>query len=303
MIGTSVKTRSGKHRAAGRPPKPANTAANMPAVSLVVPAFNEERRLPPTLEQIEAYAAEWSRAHAGEGPWEVLVADDGSADGTPAIVERHAATWPPAAGTLHLLRLPHRGKGYAVREGMLAARGRWLVLTDADLSAPIADTQRLIEALRAGADIAIGSRDPALGGRRLDEPRSRRISAHVFNALTQLIAVRGITDTQCGFKAFRRSAARQLFTRQRIMGLAFDVELLYLARRLGYRIAQVPITWRYQSGSRIRPGVDALHMAGDLVRLRALDALGAYDLATAGPPSLAPQATTLISALDGGRAK
>jgi dolichyl-phosphate beta-glucosyltransferase len=296
-------TQANKHRGARRSQKLTVSAANIPSVSLVVPAFNEEQRLPPTLRQIEAYAAQWFRAHAGEGPWEVLVADDGSVDRTPDIVRRHAATWSPDAGTLHLLRLTHRGKGYAVREGMLAARGRWLVLTDADLSAPIADTQLLLEALRAGADVAIGSRDPARGGRRLDEPRARRVSSRVFNILTQCIALRGITDTQCGFKAFWRSAARQLFTRQRVMGLAFDVELLYLARRLGYQIAEVPITWRYQSGTRIRPVVDALRMAGDLVRLRALDALDAYDLATAEIPLLAPPSTELISALDGGSAQ
>lgn len=275
------------------------TAARRPSISLVVPAFNEEHRISPTLECIEQYAVDWARRHREGGPWEVLVADDGSADRTPECVKRYAARWAPEAGTLHLLRLPHRGKGYAVREGMLAARGRYLVLTDADLSAPIEDTELLLRALQSGADVAIGSRSPALGGERLDEPYSRLFSSRIFNSMAQLIAVPGIADTQCGFKAFRHEIARQLFSRQRIMGLAFDVELLYLSRTLGYQIAEVPIRWRYKPGSRIHTGAAGFRMAGDLLRLRLLDVLGAYDMPSNALAKL-PQADDYSAALEGG---
>ncbi len=229
---------------------------NEPAVSLVIPAYNEERRLPDTLPQVLGFL--------GEQPfsWETLVADDGSADGTAEIVRGFARQEP----RLRLLSLEHGGKGYAVRHGMQAARGRFCFLCDADLSVPISDLPRFLPALEE-AEVAIASRE-APGAARYQEPAYRHLMGRVYNLMVRLLLLPGIQDTQCGFKGFRREAVGPLFSRQGMGGWGFDVELLYRARRLGYRIVEVPVHWTYGRHSRVHPLRDSWRMARDLLRVR-----------------------------------
>lgn len=227
-----------------------------PIISLVIPAYNEERRLPQTLPRVVDYFQKQ------DTPWEVIIADDGSTDSTVAIVAEHSRAEP----RLRLLRLAHGGKGHAVRAGMEAAAGRFCFVSDADLSVPIADLPRFLPAL-AEAEVAIASRE-APGAVRYAEPAYRHLMGRVYNWLVRLVLLPGIQDTQCGFKGFRRDVVQPLFSRQGMEGWGFDVELLYLARQLGYRIVEVPVHWTYGQNSRIHPLRDAWHMGRDLLRVR-----------------------------------
>jgi glycosyltransferase involved in cell wall biosynthesis len=247
-----------------------------PALSVVVPAYNEEMRLPNTLARIFAYL--------DQQPYrsEVIVADDGSTDGTAGLAERLAA----ARANLRLLRLDHRGKGFTVRAGALAARGEYVLLCDADLAVPIEEWERLRSFLAGGYDVAIGSRE-GLGARREGEPWYRHVMGRVFNLIVRVVAVGGIQDTQCGFKALRREVAHDLFGRVRIYGenaprvqgaavTAYDVELLYLARRRGYRIAEVPVPWRYGTETKVSPLRDSWRNLLDVLRVRWYALRGMY---------------------------
>jgi glycosyltransferase involved in cell wall biosynthesis len=228
-----------------------------PALSLVIPAYNEQARLPFTLSQIEAFVC---RAHID---CEVLVVDNGSYDSTSAVVLQAAATF----RGLRLLRTDRRGKGYAVRTGVLAAHGDVVIFADADLSWSVEDLPRFMAMVDEPTPVVIGSREGA-GARRLDEPVYRHLMGRVFNRVVQSLAVPGIEDSQCGFKAFRADAARAIFTRQRIDGFGFDVEVLYLARRLGYGIRVVPLRWEHKENSRVAPVRDTLTMFSDVLRVR-----------------------------------
>jgi dolichyl-phosphate beta-glucosyltransferase len=247
-----------------------------PLLSVVVPAYNEEQRLPDTLAQILAYLSQQPYRS------EVIVADDGSADGTAALIERMTAQQPG----LRLLRLDHRGKGFAVRAGALAAKGEYVLLCDADLAVPIEEWERLRHALTNGCDVAIGSRE-GLGARRMGEPWYRHLMGRVFNLIVQVVAVGGIQDTQCGFKALRQVAAADLFRRVRIYGedaprvqgaavTAYDVELLFLARGRGYRIAEVPVPWRYGTETKVSPLRDSWRNLRDVVSVRWYALRGMY---------------------------
>jgi dolichyl-phosphate beta-glucosyltransferase len=216
-----------------------------PDLSLVVPAFNEEKRLPVSLARI----ADWlgSRTPAISG--EVLVVDDGSSDRTAAVAEKTAAGLGLA---FRVIRLPeNRGKGAAVRAGVLEARGAHVLVTDADLSTPIEEVDKL---LAAGAPVAIGSRgvDATLVKQR--QSLFRVASGRLFNLLVRVLAVSGIRDTQCGFKLFRADAAREVFSRAVVDRFAFDVEALLLARKLGYAIAEVPVLWFNSPDTRVGLG-------------------------------------------------
>lgn len=232
-------------------------AAAKPFLSLVIPAYNEAARLPLTLPMVMEFAA------AQPYPVEVLLVDNASSDRTREIAEEIAATAPG----LRVLHEQIRGKGAAVRAGALAAAGDWIFFADADLSMPVAEVERFLPDRTGDADVAIASRE-ALGAVRYDEPELRHLMGRVFNLWVRLLAVPGIADTQCGFKCFRRSAARDLFARQTVTDWTFDVELLFLARRRGYRIVEVPIHWTYKSNSRVNPLRDALQMAGGVLRIR-----------------------------------
>jgi dolichyl-phosphate beta-glucosyltransferase len=233
-------------------------------LSVVIPAYNEASRLPATLERVLAYLDQQSLR------FEVLAVDDGSSDGTAEQVETLVA----ADQRLRLLREPHRGKGAAVKAGALAARGAVVLFCDADLCHPVEDLTRLPGYLDR-AEVAIASRE-GKGAERLDEPTYRHLMGRCFNLLVRLLAVRGIQDTQCGLKCFTRAAARELFPRQTIDGFGFDVEILYLARRRGFRIVEVPITWRSVPSSRVDPIRDTLRMVTDVLRVRWNDLRGCY---------------------------
>ena len=239
-----------------------------PQLSVVVPAYNESGRIGATLDAIVAYLA----AEGVDG--EVVVVDDGSADGTADVVARYADAHPA-------VRLEsyggNRGKGYAVRHGVLASRGAEVLFCDADGSTPMSEAAKVLAPLRAGdADVAIGSRELPESDLARPQPSYRRLMGWVFRWLVRLIVVRGFRDTQCGFKAFRREAAAAVFERQTLDGFAFDVELLFIARRLGYRVVEVPVRWLDSPDSRVRPGRDSLRMLLDLIRIRLRALRGAY---------------------------
>jgi len=228
-----------------------------PFLSLVIPAFNEERRLPETLRQVRDFAAAQSR------PLEVLLVDNASGDRTADLARTAAAEMP----YLRLLSEPQRGKGAAVRTGALAAAGDYVFFADADLSMSLEEVPRFLPPLLQGADLAIASREAA-GAVRYDEPILRHLMGRAFNLLVRMTTLPGIHDTQCGFKCLTREAAQELFRAQRIADWTFDVELLVLARRRGYRVVEVPIHWRYQPNSRVNPLRDSWRMLGGLCRVR-----------------------------------
>jgi len=211
----------------------------MPDITVVIPAFNEEHRLPATLRDTVAYFA------GRDERVEIIAVDDGSDDGTARVI----AEWSDRYAQIRSIRLPeNRGKGAAVRTGVLAATGAQVLFTDADGATPIEELARLREALADGADIAIGSR--ALRGRQVtvDAKWHRRLIGRVFHRMVETIAVTGFADTQCGFKLFRAEVAHDLFSAQRVDGFGFDVEILLAAKERGYRIDEVPVNWTHQTG-------------------------------------------------------
>lgn len=225
-----------------------------PWLSVVIPAYNEERRLPFTLGAILANLRGRLR------PFEIVVADDGSVDGTAALA---AAAGPE----VRALRLPHGGKGSAVRAGVLASSGELVLVTDADLSTPIEELDRLLAALDR-CDVAIGSRNVAGARVAVRQGADRRLMGRVFNLLVRALLLPGLRDTQCGVKLFRREVAHAVFERCRSDGFAFDVEALWLARRLGYRVAEVAVEWRNSPDSRVRPLVDVPRMFWELLTIK-----------------------------------
>lgn len=228
-----------------------------PFLSIIVPAYNEEVRISDTLEQIADFLT------TRDYPWEVVVADDGSFDGTAALVRQFADRYPQ----IRLLTLEHRGKGWAVRQGMLASTGEYRFICDADLSMPIEQVERFLPPQVEGVDIIIGSREMS-DSRRIGEPARRHLMGRFYNWLIQLLAIKGIKDTQCGFKCFRGAIAEPLFQRQTLDGFAFDVELLFLARRSGLTMREIGIDWRYRGHSKVRAFQDSLIMTGDLLKIR-----------------------------------
>jgi dolichyl-phosphate beta-glucosyltransferase len=236
-----------------------------PALSVVIPAYNEAARISATLATIARYLA------ASDDSWEIRVVDDGSSDETAALVAAFVGDEP----RIVLQREPHRGKGGAVRAGMLAAQGQRRVLCDADLSVPIEELTKLLARVPAHADIAIGCRE-STGARRIGEPRRRHVMGRAFNALVRCTVLPDLQDTQCGFKLLTASAATAIFERVTVDGWAFDVEALLVARHLGIRVEVVPITWRYERESRVLAIRDAPRMMRDLWRILLKAARGDY---------------------------
>ena len=226
-------------------------------LSVVIPAYNEATRLPETLAAINEYLA------ARPYTWEVIVADDGSEDDTAEVVREFGKIHP--GFVVHTF--PHRGKGGAVKRGMIEAVGAYRFLCDADLSMPIGLLDRLLPPSAPAVDIVIGSRE-AEGANRIGEPRGRWLMGRVFNSFTRLLAVPGIRDTQCGFKVLRGEAADYLFRSQTLDGFAFDAEILLLARKRGFTVAEVGIDWYYRSESKVRPFRDGWRTLRDLVLIR-----------------------------------
>jgi dolichyl-phosphate beta-glucosyltransferase len=235
-----------------------------PALSVVIPAYNEAQRLPRSLERLRSFL------DARGARYEILVADDGSRDGTAAAAAR------AGADAVRVLEGgTNRGKGHAVRRGMLAATGQRRLMTDADLSTPIEELQRLEAALDAGADVAIGSR--AVAGARVEVRQGafRESAGRAFNRLVRALLLPGILDTQCGFKLWTGPAAVRAFTPLRLDGFSFDVEALYVARRAGLRIAEVPVVWRNDAASRVS-GLGGMRAFLDLATIRLNAARGRY---------------------------
>jgi glycosyltransferase involved in cell wall biosynthesis len=230
-------------------------------VSIVIPAYNESRRLPATLSAVLDFLA--ARDFSG---WEVLVVDDGSTDETAAI----AAQFEAARPGVRVLRNPgNRGKGYSVRHGMLQARGDWVLFTDSDLSAPIEEADKLLDAARrAGASIAFGSRAVDRSLIQVHQSWFRETAGRFFNLIMRLLTGLRFKDTQCGFKLFEARAARDVFSRQQIDGWGFDVEVLFIARLLGYKAVEVPVRWAHSEGTKIRMFRDSFRMFADLLRVR-----------------------------------
>jgi glycosyltransferase involved in cell wall biosynthesis len=249
-------------QSSANPPSSAN-----PQYSIVIPAYNETARISHALEDVLRVVRErrWSA--------EVIVVNDGSSDDTAEIVRGFAAQHP----VLRLIENPgNRGKGYSVRNGILHATGEIVMFTDADLSAPIEEAERLFAALRDGADVAIGSRWLDRGRQTTHQPFYRRFFGRCFNQVTRLIMRLPFADTQCGFKAFRRSAAQTIFQLQRIERWGFDPEILFIALKRGYKVREVAVTWGHDERSRISYLRDGIQMLEELVYIRWNALSGAY---------------------------
>ncbi len=235
---------------------------------MVIPAKSEERRIGPTVTAVAAYLA-----GLGES-YEVIVVNDGSTDGTVACAENAAAD---AGIALRVIdRSENRGKGYSVREGLLAARGRYRLFSDADLSTPIEELAKLLEPLRAGeADVAIGSRALPESVLEVHQPWFRELSGRFFNLVVRVSGLPQYVDTQCGFKLFTAEAAEAIFARQTLDRFGFDVEVLWIAKVLGLRVAEIPVRWLNSPDSRVST-LDGLAAFGDIARVRWNHARGRY---------------------------
>lgn len=236
-----------------------------PYLSIIIPAYNEERRLPRTLEQVFDFLA------AQDYESEVLVVENGSQDKTFELAQSLTNKYP----NLRVLQNKHAGKGKAVQRGMLEARGAYRIFCDADLSMPIEEVARFIPPDN-NTDIVIASREVE-GAMRYNEPHHRHFTGRIFNWLIRLLALPKIHDTQCGFKGFRAEAAEDLFQHQQIEGWAFDVEILFIATLRGYEIVELPIPWYYRQESKINVLRDSVRMFFDLLRIRKNALQGTYD--------------------------
>jgi glycosyltransferase involved in cell wall biosynthesis len=250
----------------GMADEPSNSTG--PKYSIVIPAFNEAERIPATLTSV----LECVRAHSWEA--EVLVVNDGSSDQTAEVVRAFARTAPE----VRLMENPgNRGKGYSVRSGMLAARGSILLFTDADLSSPIDEAERLFAAIGQGAEIAIGSRWLESNRQTHRQPLYRQFFGRCFNAVTRAVMQLPFADTQCGFKAFSREAAQTIFRLQTIERWGFDPEILLIALKHGYRIVEVPVSWAHDKRTRISYLRDGFRMLQEIALIRWNSLCGRYD--------------------------
>ncbi|HEY3119705.1 MAG TPA: dolichyl-phosphate beta-glucosyltransferase [Vicinamibacteria bacterium] len=234
---------------------------NTPDLSVVIPAYNEAERLPRTLARITAFL------RGRGGSYEVVVVDDGSTDGTAARIGEEA---------IIVRHQDNRGKGHAVRTGMLRARGRRRLMTDADLSTPIEELPRLMARMDEGYGVVIASRALASSKIEVRQPWYREAMGRLFNVFVRVLALPGLKDTQCGFKLFTAEAATEAFTPARLDGFCFDVETLFIATKRGHRIAEVPVVWRNDAATRVGPWRGFVAFA-DLLRIRLNDWAGRYD--------------------------
>jgi dolichyl-phosphate beta-glucosyltransferase len=228
-----------------------------PLLSIIIPAHNEEHRLPPSLSRIDAFLK--TQPYAAE----VIVVENGSRDNTAAVTREFARTHP----YVQLLEVSTRGKGLAVKAGMLAAQGDYRFICDTDLSMPIEEITKFLPPHSDGYDISIATREGKLA-RRVGEPEYRHIMGRINNLIIQLTAVRGFEDTQCGFKMFSREAAQDLFSVQQMTGIGFDVEILFIAQKRGYRVREVPIVWYFDGDSRMRLIGDSLNIVREILQIR-----------------------------------
>ncbi len=240
----------------------------MPKLSVIIPAYNEEKRLGETLEKLAAYF-EVCGYDA-----QVIVVDDGSADNTKALAEKKQGEYP----WLKVMGYEaNRGKGCAVKTGVAAAKGDIVLFYDADASTPIAEVDKALALFEKGADVVIGSRSLPESDVKIHQPWYRESMGRIFNLFVQLIILRGFVDTQCGFKLFRRQAAVDVFALQRMDGFSFDVELLVIARNLDYTVRELPVQWINSPMSRVHPIWDSTMMFLELLQIRANKVMGRYD--------------------------
>jgi glycosyltransferase involved in cell wall biosynthesis len=237
------------------------------SISIVIPAYNEALRLGSTLDRVLAFIRQqtWDA--------EVIIVNDGSRDATAEIVRSYAQN-DPAVRLVE--NAGNRGKGYSVRNGVLNAHGDFILFTDADLSSPIEEAPKLFDALEHGADIAIGSRWVRSELQTRRQSVARQVLGRVFNGLLRLLLRLDFEDTQCGFKAFRREAARAVFPLQEIEGWGFDPEILFLAMRMGFKVVEVPVVWAHDERTRINPLADGSRMVADMLRIRWYSLAGKY---------------------------
>ena len=243
-------------------------------LSIIVPAYNEEARLPSTLEQICAYLSTQSYTY------EVIVVENNSQDRTLEIAKEFAKRYP----FILAIHENSRGKGLAIQRGMLLAKGKYRFMCDADLSMPIEELPRFLSPDMSTADIVIGSREAA-GAQRFDEPTSRHLGGRLINYVIQLLALPGLQDTQCGFKLFTAEVAEDLFSVQTLMGWSFDIELLFVARRRGYNIKEIGIPWKYYAFSHVSPIRDAVRMVLDILKIHGNSLMGVYKRKPQSPTS------------------
>ena len=240
-----------------------------PFLSVIIPAFNEERRILRTLQLLTDYLQHQTYSA------EIIVVDDGSSDQTCKVAALFAQE---SSIPARLLQEPHGGKGHAVRAGMLNAVGAYRFLCDADLAMPVEEFSKFLPPALKNVDVALGSRE-ATGARRYDEPPYRHLMGRVFNLWVRGLTLRGIRDTQCGFKCFTAAAAEALFGQQCLNGFGFDVEVLFLAQKSGLRLHEVPISWYHQQESKVRPVEDTFRMLYDAALVRWRYQIGGYHLA------------------------
>lgn len=237
-----------------------------PFLSIIIPAHNEAERLPSSLEAVKRFISSL--------PFEteVIVVENNSSDATVEIVREWMKTMPQ----LRLISLAQPGKGNAIRTGMLAAQGDYRFMADADFSMPVEEIRKFLSDGKPLVPVAIASRE-APGSKRIGEPFYRHLIGRVYNFLVRTLVLPGLQDTQCGFKCFSAEAAQAIFPLQRLEGWSFDVEVLTIARQLGFEIAEIPITWHYQPGSRMHLLGDSLQMAKDLFTIRQYKKKGLYN--------------------------
>ena len=236
-------------------------------LSVIIPAYNEGKRLLPTLSKIYAYLS------TKDFPYEIIVVDDGSTDNTLQMVKNFASS------DKHIVILTNEqnsGKGFSVRKGMLSARGEYAFFTDADLSTPIEEIEKCLPYLINGYDVVIGSRSMPGSDILVHQPWYREKMGKIFNFMVNMVLLKGIIDTQCGFKGFKREAVKSVFSRCKIDGFSFDVEALYLSRKYNFKIKEIPIRWENSPLSKVSPIKHSLQMFKDLIGIKIKDLKGDY---------------------------